>query len=119
MTSRGIDIAFIAGATNIAHTKFDECEFPVAPKGVLDPTVTPAEYISFISLLDGDQLGRFGMNNRKSFVVSFFRRSDEIWQHKESNGPNGIIDKFESLAIFPLEDPQNPEDYIIITCVSK
>ena len=33
-------------ATNIANTDFDKPDHPVAPKGILDPTITPVAWIA-------------------------------------------------------------------------
>ena len=60
---RGIDLVDISSATNIANSSFDSHKNPVAKKGKLDKSVTPAIYTSFVSLVDSTQLARFGLHN--------------------------------------------------------
>lgn len=60
---RQADLFSIANATNIAGSKFDDPSNPVAPGGVLDDSVTPATYVSFVNYIDDDQLARFGLHN--------------------------------------------------------
>ena len=62
---RGIDLVDISSATNIAGSDFDSHKNPVAPKGKLDKSVTPATYTSFVSLINSTQLERFGLHNGK------------------------------------------------------
>ncbi|MDB5651325.1 MAG: hypothetical protein JWL62_2845, partial [Hyphomicrobiales bacterium] len=59
---RSIDVLDLNGATNIAGTAFDG-DAAVAPKGVIDPSVTPAKLTPFLSLNDNAQLNRFGLHN--------------------------------------------------------
>ena len=63
---RSIDLVDIAGATNIAGSKFDSHKNALAPKGNLDSSITPATYTPFVSLIDGTQLARFGLHNGAS-----------------------------------------------------
>jgi hypothetical protein len=44
---RSVDLIDISHATNLAGTKFDSPANPIAPKGVLDPSITPALYEKF------------------------------------------------------------------------
>lgn len=57
------DLFSIRRATDIHATKFDNHLNPIAVNGVLDPSIEPAEYISFIDYLDPAQLARFGLHN--------------------------------------------------------
>ncbi|KAJ3861321.1 esterase-like activity of phytase-domain-containing protein [Lentinula novae-zelandiae] len=91
------DLFSIANATNIAGSKFDDPSNPVAPGGVLDDSVTPATYVSFVNYIDDDQLARFGLHN-----------GDE----EDSTLVN---EKWESLALAPVNDPANPDDYFLFT----
>ncbi|KAJ3797726.1 esterase-like activity of phytase-domain-containing protein [Lentinula aff. detonsa] len=91
------DLFSIANATNIAGTKFDDPSNPVAPSGVLDDSVTPATYVSFVNYIDDDQLARFGLHNG----------GDE--------DSTLVNEKWESLALAPVNDPANPNDYFLFT----
>ncbi|GAW00600.1 membrane autotransporter barrel domain protein [Lentinula edodes] len=91
------DLFSIANATNIAGSKFDDPSNPVAPGGVLDDSVTPATYVSFVNYIDDDQLARFGLHNG----------GDE--------DSTLVNEKWESLALAPVNDPANPDDYFLFT----
>ncbi|KAJ3848209.1 esterase-like activity of phytase-domain-containing protein [Lentinula lateritia] len=91
------DLFSIANATNIAGSKFDDPSNPVAPGGVLDDSVTPATYVSFVNYIDDDQLARFGLHNG----------GDE--------DSTLINEKWESFALAPVNDPANPDDYFLFT----
>lgn len=60
---RSIDYFDISGATNFANSKYDAANDGVAPNGQLHGKVTPAVYTPFVSLIDSDQLSRFGLHN--------------------------------------------------------
>ncbi|PSR78073.1 hypothetical protein PHLCEN_2v7590 [Hermanssonia centrifuga] len=62
-TYKGIDLVDITSATNIAGSSFDSHKNPVAKKGKLDKSVTPAVYTAFVSLINSTQLARFGLHN--------------------------------------------------------
>jgi hypothetical protein len=81
---KDVDLISTKGATNIAHTAFDQPNLPVAPAGVLNSTVTPVTYASFISLIDPTQLAKFGLH-----IGGAFDR-------------NLIASKLESLAVAPI-----------------
>ena len=61
--TRQADLFSINHATNIAHSKFDDPANPVAPNGVLDASVTPATYVSFVNMIDPTQIARFSLRN--------------------------------------------------------
>src|SRR5262249_18420568 len=92
---RSVDLIDISGATNIAGTKFDLAANPVAPKGVLDPTITPAAYEKFLDINDNAQLNRFGLRNGPP------------------DDANDLYEKWESLAVVPVFDPAAPSDYFL------
>ena len=60
---RHADIYDISAATDIHGTQFDDPAHPIAVAGVLDPSITPAKFVSFIDYLDPVQLARFGLHN--------------------------------------------------------
>ncbi|EDR13260.1 uncharacterized protein LACBIDRAFT_308924 [Laccaria bicolor S238N-H82] len=61
------DLFSISKATDIHNTKFDDPANPISPGGVLDPSITPAEYVSFVNYLDKTQPPRFGLHNGHTF----------------------------------------------------
>ncbi|HKF60511.1 MAG TPA: esterase-like activity of phytase family protein [Dongiaceae bacterium] len=91
---RSVDLISIAKATNIAGTAFDGTT-PMAPKGELDPSVTPAEYTRFIDINDNAQLNRFGLHNGAP------------------GDANDLYEKWESMALLPVNDPATPNDYFL------
>lgn len=59
---RHIDIFDISKATNIKEDKYDCETCSIAPKGVLDPSITPATLYPFIDFNINAQLNRFKMD---------------------------------------------------------
>ena len=96
---RSIDLIDIADpvhpATNIAGTAYDSPGTPVAPNGVLDPGITPVAYQKFLDINDNAQLNRFGLHNGAP------------------NDSNDLYEKWEALALAPVFDKQNPNDYFL------
>ncbi|OQP88198.1 hypothetical protein BTR14_01715 [Rhizobium rhizosphaerae] len=91
---RKIELVDLNGATDIAGTAFDG-EKPLAPKGVLDASVTPAKWADFIDINDNSQLNRFGLHNGAP-------------QDK-----NDLSEKWESMAVTSVLDPKAPDDYFL------
>src|SRR5581483_5146201 len=79
----------------IAGTDFDSVK-PVAPDGMLDPSVTPAKYARFIDINDNAQLGRFGLHNGAP------------------GDRNDLYEKWESMALLPVLDASAPNDYFLV-----
>jgi hypothetical protein len=94
-----IDLFSVSNATNIAGTAFDTPTTPVAPNGVLNSSVKPATYVSFVNMIDDDQLGRFALHNGGN------------------NDTQLINPKWESLALAPVGDKDYPNDYFLFTAV--
>ena len=92
---RSVDLIDISHATNIANTAFDSPSNPVAPLGVLNPSITPVVYQKFLDINDNTQLNRFGLHNGAP--------SDS----------NDLYEKWESIAIVPVLDPKAPHDYFL------
>jgi hypothetical protein len=67
--NRQADLFSIVHATDIHGSKFDSPANPISPGGVLDSSITPAQYVSFINYLDSTQLARFGLHNGASFAL--------------------------------------------------
>jgi hypothetical protein len=94
-----IDLFSISGATNIAGTAFDSASTPVAPGGVLNKAVKPATYVGFVDMLNDDQLDRFALHNGGDADAQL------------------INAKWESLALAPVGDDKNPDDYFLFAAV--
>ncbi|WP_214469792.1 esterase-like activity of phytase family protein [Mesorhizobium sp. dw_380] len=91
---REINIVDVSAATDIAGTDFDK-DKPVAPKGVLDPSVTPAKLTPFIDINDNAQLNRFGLHNGAP------------------NDHNNLSEKWEAMSLASVLDPKLPDDYFL------
>jgi len=92
---RSVDLIDISHATNLAGSKFDSPANPIAPKGVLDPAITPALYQKFLDINDNTQLNRFNLHNGPP------------------DDANNLYEKWESLAVVPVFDPAAPNDYFL------
>jgi hypothetical protein len=92
---RNIELVDLTGATDIAGTDFDTPAKPVAPKGVLDPSVTAAKATTFIDINDNAQLNRFGMHNGAP------------------NDRTNLSEKWEGMALASVLDPAAPDDYFL------
>lgn len=94
---KGADLFSIRQATDIHGSKFDDPSNPVATDGELDKSIKPATYVPFVSLIDDDQLARFGLHN------------------DSPNDEKLLNAKWESLAIAPVGDASFPDDYFLFT----
>ncbi|PBB34757.1 esterase-like activity of phytase family protein [Mesorhizobium sp. WSM3868] len=92
---RKIEVVDLSAATDIANGPFDAADKPVAPKGVLDPSVTPAKLTSFIDINDKGELGRFGLHNGAP------------------NDRNNLSEKWEAMSLVSVLDPKLPDDYFL------
>ncbi|TGQ69679.1 hypothetical protein EN829_014160 [Mesorhizobium sp. M00.F.Ca.ET.186.01.1.1] len=92
---RKINIVDLSGATDIAGSPFDAADKPMAPKGVLDPSVTPAKLTPFIDINDNAGLGRFGLHNGAP------------------NDRNNLSEKWEAMSLASVLDPKLPDDYFL------
>ncbi|TPK67037.1 MULTISPECIES: esterase-like activity of phytase family protein [unclassified Mesorhizobium] len=92
---RKIDIVDLSGATDIAGGPFDAADKPVAPKGVLDPSVTPARLTPFIDINDKAELARFGLHNGAP------------------NDKDNLSEKWEAMSLASVLDPKLPDDYFL------
>src|SRR5262249_31080201 len=85
---RSVDLIDIADPahppTNIANTAYDSVSTPVAPNGVLNGSITPVVYQSFLNINDNSQLNRFGLHNGAP------------------NNSNNLAEKWEGLAVAPV-----------------
>ncbi|MBA8879763.1 esterase-like activity of phytase family protein [Phyllobacterium myrsinacearum] len=91
---RNITVIDTSAATDIAGGAFDAGK-AVAPKGVLDPSVTAATLTPFIDINDAGTLARFGLNNGAP------------------NDKNNLSEKWEAMAVVSVLDPKLPDDYFL------
>jgi hypothetical protein len=89
---RRVDVIDISTATNILGESFESV---IAPGGVLNAAITPAQYMPFLDINDNAQLARFGMVNG---VVP---------------GLDNLSEKWEGLVLLPTLDPTRPNDYFL------
>ncbi|MCQ8873532.1 esterase-like activity of phytase family protein [Mesorhizobium sp. LMG17149] len=92
---RQIFVVDVSAATDIAGGAFDAADKPLAPKGVLDPSVTPAKLTPFIDINDKGELGRFGLHNGAP------------------NDKNNLSEKWEAMSVVSVLDPKLPDDYFL------
>jgi phosphodiesterase/alkaline phosphatase D-like protein/2',3'-cyclic-nucleotide 2'-phosphodiesterase (5'-nucleotidase family) len=99
-TYKRIVLASTAGASNILNTPYDlEKGAPgqvSLPAATLPPDITPVQRFDFVDLLDPAQLARFGLNN------------------SAAQDANTLSEKWEGLALVPLNDPAAPEDQLLL-----
>lgn len=91
---RNITLVDTSAATDIAGSAFD-ADKAVAPKGVLDPSVTAATLTPFIDINDSASLARFGLHNGAP------------------NDRNNLSEKWEAMALVSVLDPKLPDDYFL------
>ncbi|PKR90599.1 hypothetical protein CXZ10_04345 [Pleomorphomonas diazotrophica] len=92
---RRVDLLDLAGATNIAGTEFDGGK-PVAPKGVLDPSVTPATLATVVDMNDNAELNKAGLHNGAPHDAS------------------DLSEKWEAMGVVPALDPEHPNDVLLL-----
>ncbi|CAN7480094.1 esterase-like activity of phytase family protein [Mesorhizobium sp. LjRoot246] len=92
---RQIFVVDFSAATDIAGGAFDAADKPVAAKGVLDPSVTPAKLTPFIDINESAELGRFGLHNGAP------------------NDKNNLSEKWEAMSVVSVLDPKLPDDYFL------
>lgn len=68
----------------------------MAPGGTLRAGVTPVAYQKFVDLNDNGQLAKFGLHNGAP------------------NDDNNLNEKWEGIAIVPVGDNANPDDYFMV-----
>lgn len=92
---RAISLLDFTGATNIAGSDFDGLK-PVAPKGVLDPSVKPATLTTVVDLNDNAELAKAGLHNGAPHDAS------------------DLSEKWEAMALVPAYNPAAPHDYFLL-----
>lgn len=99
-TYKRVVLASTTGASNILNTPFDlekgaPGQVSFAASG-LPAGVTPVQRFDLVDLLDPVQLARFGLNN------------------STNQDQNTLSEKWESLALVPLNDPAAPNDHLLL-----
>lgn len=94
---RHADIFDISGATNIKGAKYDCANCTVAPGGVLDPSINPATYCSFLDYNNNAQLRRFGLHNGGAQDADL------------------LNEKWESLAFVPVNESGSDGEYFLFS----
>ncbi|RVD18504.1 MAG: hypothetical protein EOS73_17785 [Mesorhizobium sp.] len=92
---RQVNVVDLSTATDIAGGAFDAADKPVAPKGVVDPSVTPAKLTPFIDINDSAELGRFGLHNGAP------------------NDQDNLSEKWEAMSVVSVLDEKLPDDYFL------
>ncbi|KAE8219773.1 hypothetical protein CF319_g6597 [Tilletia indica] len=94
-TFKDVDLFSTKGATNLANTKYDSSSSPAAPGGTLASGITPVKYTSFVNLIAKTELAKFGLQVGGAFDRTL------------------VAAKLESLALAPVGDSSNPNDYFL------
>jgi len=89
---RQVEVIDISEATNILGQPYEQ---QVAPGGVLNPAIVPAEKVVLLDMLDKSQLKRFGLTNGVEA------------------GFDNLSEKWEGLALLSALDPDRPNDYFL------
>ncbi|MCA9279876.1 MAG: esterase-like activity of phytase family protein [Phycisphaeraceae bacterium] len=91
--------ADISGATNLVGTAFHDTT-PVAPGGVLDPSITAVATQEVINMLNLADLTRFGLNL-------------DITTQQPDGDANTFSEKWEGLALVPDLSTPEQDDYFL------
>jgi hypothetical protein len=94
---RRVELLDLNDASDIAGSKYDAVGAAVAPKGVLDKAIVPARLSDVLDMNNNAQLARFGLHNGAP------------------NDSNDLYEKWESMALAPVGDPESPDDYFLLT----
>ena len=86
---RRVDVIDLSQATNVLG------QATVAPGGVLDASIVPVQYASWLDINDNAQLARFGLVNGNVA------------------GLDNLSEKWEGLVLLPALDPSRPDDYFL------
>ncbi|TJV25385.1 MAG: hypothetical protein E5Y04_11280 [Mesorhizobium sp.] len=92
---RQVNVVDLSTATDIAGGAFDATDKPVAPNGVVDPSVTPAKLTPFIDINESAELGRFGLHNGAP------------------NDQDNLSEKWEAMSVVSVLDAKLPDDYFL------
>lgn len=97
---RHADVFDISNATNIKSARNDAYNGTIAPAGVLNSGITPAQYCPWLDFNVNSQLNRFGLHNGGE---------QDAWLLNE---------KWESLALLPVNingGKENEDEYFLFS----
>jgi hypothetical protein len=101
-TYKKVNLLSLEGATNVVNTGYDlEKGAPnqlTIPATTLPVALAPTPRMDFVDMLDPNDLARFGMNRNGG----------------TAQDNNTICEKWEGLALIPLNDPEAPNDYLLL-----
>jgi hypothetical protein len=93
---RSVLLIDTTGATNLAGTDYETSARPIAPKGVLEPSITPVKQAQLVNLINPVQLARLGLNLDNAATNRFT-----------------LPEKLEAMALVPVLDPRTPDDVFL------
>lgn len=93
---RSVLLIDTTGATNLAGTDYETSTKPIAPKGVLEPSITPVKQAQLVNLINPVQLGRLGLNLDNAATNRFT-----------------LPEKLEAMALVPVLDPKTLDDVFL------
>jgi hypothetical protein len=93
---RSVLLIDTTGATNLAGTDYETTTKPIAPNGVLEPSITPVKQAQLVNLINPVQLARLGLNLDNAATNAFT-----------------LPEKLEALALVPVLDPKAPDDVFL------
>lgn len=99
---KSIMLVDITGATNIAGTPYETSATPVAPGGVLAPSIKTVASVQFVNMLNTDQLTRFGLNLDANPA-----------DLARTNNRMTLSEKMEAIALAPVLDENSPQDFFL------
>ncbi|KAH8144902.1 uncharacterized protein LAJ45_11108 [Morchella importuna] len=100
---RQIDVFDITNATSIKGSKYDSQNSSIttsSSSGVLKSEITPATYCPFINMNNNDELAKFGLHNGGD------------------QGSSLLNEKWEGLAIVPVDGKDGDDDWWYVIAVS-
>jgi 5'-nucleotidase/UDP-sugar diphosphatase len=101
-TYKRVVLASTEGASNLAGSGYDLVkgapgQLALPATGTSLPSgMTAVKRLDFVDLLDAAQLAKFGLNT------------------STNQDQNSLSEKWEGMALVPLKDPANPDDYLLL-----
>jgi hypothetical protein len=89
-------VGSLAGASDLAGSKYERKAKSVAPRGKLDDDIVPMRLEPFLDIADEAELNRVGLTARKG-----------------ARGLQLISAKWESMTLSPPPDPRHPHERLL------
>ncbi len=99
---KSIYLVDVTGATNLAGTDYENSGTPIAPNGVLLPTITAVKSAQFVNMLNIDQLTKFGLN-----------LDADPSNLARTNSRLTLSEKWEAMALAPVLEETAPQDFFL------